>query len=141
MIKNEKGITLIEVLLSMAILSIVLLTIFNFFPQIGMLNQYNGNKAVGVNIAKKYLVQWKDSNEVIEFLLDPDLSPPPDGYDHEDSNYFYYKKTTNDFDVHIKIKKSSELNSTPAKAHLIQIEVIEDGKTISETYGYVTIDD
>ena len=141
MIRNEKGITLIEVLLSMAILSIVLLSIVNFFPQMGMMNQYNGDKAVGVNTAKQYLVEWKDSNEVIEFLRYPDSNLPPSGYESEDATYYFFKKTTSDFTIHIKIKKSSDLKSPPASAHFIQIEVMEENKTISKTYGYVTIDE
>ena len=44
LVENEKGLTLIEVLASIVILSIILVSIMNFFPQMGLMNKTNARK-------------------------------------------------------------------------------------------------
>lgn len=139
LVQNEKGVTLLEVLLSITILSIILLSISNFFPQMGMMNVHNEVKSQGMNEAKRVLVKWKASKEVSDFLKEPTPINRPIEYKNEDSHYFYFITSENQFDVHIKIKKKSDLNSTPSKAHLTQIKLQENNRTVSETYGYIAI--
>ncbi|MGG4169040.1 prepilin-type N-terminal cleavage/methylation domain-containing protein [Rossellomorea vietnamensis] len=141
LVQNEKGVTLLEVLLSITILSIILLSITNFFPQMGMMNAHNEAKSQGVNEAKEVLVKWKASQEVREFLMDPAPVNRPVEYKSEDNTYFYFTTSEQNFDIHIKIKKKSDLNSTPSKAHLVQIRLQKDHRTVSETYGYISIDE
>ncbi|MCA0150485.1 prepilin-type N-terminal cleavage/methylation domain-containing protein [Rossellomorea vietnamensis] len=141
MVHNEKGITLLEVLVSITILSVILLSITNFFPQMGMMNEHNGAKSQGVNEAKEILVKWKASREVRKFLIDPAPINRPVEYKSEDNTYFYFNTSEQNFDIHIKIKKKSDLNSTPSKAHFIEIKLQKDHHIVSETYGYISIDD
>jgi prepilin-type N-terminal cleavage/methylation domain-containing protein len=141
LVHNEKGVTLLEVLLSITILSIILLSITNFFPQMGMMNKHNEEKSQGMNFAKQVLVDWKTSQRVIDFIKAPAPANRPEEYKSEDESYYYFSTIKNDFDVHIKIKKESDLHSTPSKAHLIQIQLQENSDTVSETYGYLTIDE
>lgn len=90
LVHNEKGITLLEVLVSITILSVILLSITNFFPQMGMMNEHNGAKSQGVNEAKEILVKWKASREVRKFLIDPAPINRPVEYKSEDNTYFYF---------------------------------------------------
>jgi Tfp pilus assembly protein PilV len=140
MTQNEKGITLLEVLLSMVILSIVLLTIVNFFPQMGRMNTYNGEKMKAVNVARGELAAWKEKGS-----LD---TPPPHYIKNEGAdphNYHYFTSSIDGFKVKVTINKHSDLASTetssPTKAHQLLIQVLEDQKIVSETYGYVMVND
>ncbi|WP_179884874.1 type II secretion system protein J [Bacillus sp. AFS015802] len=139
MVQNEKGVTLLEVLLSITILSIILLSIMNVFPQMGMMNEHNEAKSQGVNEAKRVLVNWKASEEVVDFLQDPAPANRPMGYKREDTTYYYFQTLEQPFDVYIKIKKNTDLHSAPSKAHLVEIKLLKDHRTVSETYGYITI--
>ncbi|MGF3105018.1 type IV pilus modification PilV family protein [Rossellomorea sp. DUT-2] len=144
MTQNEKGITLLEVLLSMVILSIVLLTIVNFFPQMGRMNTYNGEKMKAVNLARGELATWKERDS-----LD---TPPPHYILNEGTdphNYHYFTSTIDGFKVNVTIDKQSDLDTTespslspsPSKAHQMLIQVLEDQKIVSETYGYMMVND
>lgn len=139
MTQNEKGITLLEVLLSMVILSIVLLTIVNFFPQMGRMNAYNGEKMKAVNVARGELAVWKERGSL--------ETPPPHYIKNEgiDPHHQYFTSTIDGFKVNVTINKHSDLDATestsPAKAHRLLIQVLEDQKIVSETYGYVMVND
>lgn len=137
-VQNQKGLTLLEVLLSILILSIVLVSFFQFFPQMGLMNKENENKAIAINLAKKELIEWKKKANTFKLFLDnpsADLFPE---YDHEDSNYFYFNTTKNDYNINIKIKKVSDITTNPSKAHVIIIEVLnQKNAVIGETFGYL----
>nr|WP_263325548.1 prepilin-type N-terminal cleavage/methylation domain-containing protein [Neobacillus sp. Marseille-Q6967] len=158
-IKEEKGVTLLEVLLAMTILSIVLISILNLYPQMGFVNKQNQDKAQAINIAKEILIDWQESRKVKSFLqINPtnqvsqigsvfppnqvnerdyytEFKPNPSGTD-----YIFITKRNN-FDVTIKINKSprSEETSQVYKAHLIVVQVKKGNTTTSETYGYVKV--
>jgi Tfp pilus assembly protein PilE len=139
--KNEKGITLVEILAAITILSVILLSIVQFFPQIERMNQHNDVKTKGMNLAKEVLAQWTHSEKVISFLDNPDDAPPPSGYQTTDEDHHVFKTKVNGFDVLIKINKHSDLKSTPSEAHYMFIELIDhEGKHVSEIYGYVMVD-
>ncbi|WP_052343502.1 type IV pilus modification PilV family protein [Bacillus massiliigorillae] len=54
-IKNCKGFTLLEVLISLGILSIILLTLMSFFSQSFQYTKNNESKTVGINVARNVL--------------------------------------------------------------------------------------
>lgn len=132
---NEDGLTLIEILVSIVLLSIIFLSIVKFFPQMGFFNKENENKSIAINYAKNVLKQWQSSDDVVNFLKSPATVVLP-GYDHQDSNYYYFKTKQGEFDVNIKLKINSDLNSNPIKTHLIDIQ-LRKGNVVSETYGYI----
>lgn len=137
---NEKGITLLEVLLSMVLLSIVLLTIVNVFPQMGRMNVYNGEKMKAVNIARAELAEWKDNGSL-------EIPPPPYKKEAgpEPNTFFYYTAAIDGFNLHVMINKQSDLDAigspSPTKAHSIQVQVLEGQKVVSETYGYMMVNE
>jgi prepilin-type N-terminal cleavage/methylation domain-containing protein len=139
-IPNEKGLTLVEVLISIVILSIILLSFMRFFPQMGYLNKQNEDKTQAINSAKEILIDWQNSNDVKDFLNDPALGNLP-GYTSEDSSYYYCETTKGSFKVKIKIKKTSDLNSVPTEARFIQVQLLNNsGSIVSETYGYIRLE-
>lgn len=53
---NEKGLTLLEVLLTITILTIVLTSILTLFPQISLFNKKTDETFSGINLAKEKIV-------------------------------------------------------------------------------------
>ncbi len=148
MVQNEKGVTLLEILISMAILSIILVTFMNFFPQMGFMNQQNKDKIQGINTAKELLVKWQGSEEVKDFLeadaknalvKNPENNIDYDVYtNNEDDSYYFFKTNTSDFTIEIRINKTSDYKTLTTKAHQIHVQLKNSrGSLISESYGYV----
>ncbi|MFE8703435.1 prepilin-type N-terminal cleavage/methylation domain-containing protein [Cytobacillus sp. FJAT-54145] len=54
-LKNEKGLTLIEVLVSITLLSIITITFLSFFNQAYSYTKKNEDKTVGINVARNVL--------------------------------------------------------------------------------------
>ena len=74
-IDNEKGLTLIEVLLSITLLSIVIITFLSFFTNAFRFNSMNDDSIQAMNIAREQqaLVKEKSWSEIItKFVVDPD---------------------------------------------------------------------
>lgn len=148
---NEKGVTLIEVIISATILSIVLITFFNFFPQMGLMNRQNEDKIQGVNMAKQIMVKWKESDRVQSFIDDykhdssQTLPQNPNDdfvkYDNwsKKTDYLSYTTTRKDLDVEVRIFISSErLKNINTDAHQVHVLVKNKrGNLVSESYGYV----
>lgn len=136
--QNEKGVTLLEVLLSITILSIIFLSIMTFFPQMGFTNKQNEDKSQGISTAKQILVKWENDANVKEFLANPAGTVIPE-YKSDEGNYHIFKTTEGAFSVTIKIKKNPpDPSSTKLKAHLIIVQLLNNkGNVVSVTYGYV----
>lgn len=144
-LRKEKGLTLLEVLLSILLLTIILVTVMNFFPQMGLMNKQNETKQQAINLAKKELLDWqKKGPQLKSFLLNPTSSILPGynpNYEPSDTNFYYFTYEKDNLDVVIKIKKEPDLKTNPSKAHLIHIKLLNERKnTISETYGYIIYD-
>ncbi len=79
-IKNKKGFTLIEVLVSITILGIVLMSFMNFFMQAGSFTNMNQKKTVAVNVARNALmfVESQSFLEIYsEFPIVKKVANPP----------------------------------------------------------------
>ncbi|MEW9053300.1 MAG: prepilin-type N-terminal cleavage/methylation domain-containing protein [Neobacillus sp.] len=143
---NEKGITLVEVLTSITLLSIVLITALSIFPQMGRVNNLNETKAQATNIAKEVLISWKDSDEVKVFIINPNQTAgfvstkPSLAYTNFNSDYdFYYFDTTrDDYDVKITIKKDPDKQSKKSSVHHILVQLFNSkGNKVGESFGYI----
>jgi Prokaryotic N-terminal methylation motif len=150
LLKEEKGVTLVEVLLAMTLLTIILVSFLGMFPQMGFVNNLNQDKAQATNIAKEILINWEKSTEVQTFLRS---SSQTSGflpthvndfvhYTHFDPNkftgYYYFETTKDIYDVQIKIRKSPNNSSNNSHIHQIIIQLLNDrGNVVSETFGYI----
>ncbi|MDR7001471.1 type II secretion system protein [Neobacillus niacini] len=138
--KNQKGLTLVEVLVSVVILSIILLSIMKLFPQMVFMNIQNLNKSQAINTAKQVLVTWQNSNDVKNYLDDNTTGSLPGLY-NDDGTYYYCETSEGSFSANIKIKKASDLSTGPIEEHFIQVSLINDkGIKVSETFGYIKVD-
>jgi prepilin-type N-terminal cleavage/methylation domain-containing protein len=147
-LKNEKGVTLLEVLISMAILSIILISFMNFFPQMGFINKQNEDKVQAINLAKDILIKWQDSHDVSGFLVnstettgfistDPDLDFDAAKFKNE-GGYYYFETTKDIYNVKVRIKNTPDKSSSKTHVHSILVQLLNNkGNVVSETYGYV----
>jgi prepilin-type N-terminal cleavage/methylation domain-containing protein len=137
--EKEKGVTLIEVLISIVILSIIFLSFMRFFPQMGFMNNENADKTQAINTSKEVLIEWQNSEDLKNFLKNPTGTVLP-GYVKTEAGYYYFKTVKSNYNVNIKIKISSDLVSTPNKTFLIQVELLNKrNNIIGETYGYIIL--
>ncbi|MEL3970893.1 prepilin-type N-terminal cleavage/methylation domain-containing protein [Rossellomorea oryzaecorticis] len=137
--KNEKGLTLVEVLAAISILSIIVVSFLSLFPQVGMMNQQNDVKTKGINVAKKILAQWTidEKDEIAAFLQEPNAADAPYGYERynqEDASYYFFEKEVEGFEVKVELAKNAKAN----ELRQVSIKMRKSGKAITETYGYVT---
>ncbi|MDQ1144858.1 prepilin-type N-terminal cleavage/methylation domain-containing protein [Bacillus sp. SORGH_AS 510] len=139
-IKNEDGLTLIEVLISITLLSIIFLSFMSFFPQMGFMNNQNESKTQAINTAKEVLIEWQGMDDLKAFLVDPTNDTLDDLPSNKKTEgvYYYFYTTKNNYDVTIRINILPSKESKVTKAHLIRVQLFnKKGKLVSETYGYV----
>lgn len=144
--QNEKGVTLVEILLAITILLIILTSIMNFFPQMAQMNKQNTNKSQAVQLAREVLVEWqeysqKNNNDLVELLQSgSEAIDEIEGLkkiDYDDS-YFIFEGKRDSFNVKVTIEKDSDLESKPHQLHYTQIQIYNDrNEIVSETYGYI----
>jgi prepilin-type N-terminal cleavage/methylation domain-containing protein len=93
LVKNcQKGVTLLELLISLSILSIVLLTFMNFFYQASKFNLSNQNETVALNIARNALKHVGNQNFIeLRHYFKDSLNGEPDA-----ANIHYYLRLCND---------------------------------------------
>ncbi|MCM3692243.1 type IV pilus modification PilV family protein [Neobacillus niacini] len=130
-LKDEKGITLIEVLVSIAILSIVFISIMNLFPQMEKINLQNQDKSQAISTAKEILIQWQKNDETTREKVNNLFTGTPVGG--------FYTTLEQGGSVRIMIKETpSDNKSLKINLHQITVQILNDnGNVISETYGYV----
>lgn len=121
---NSKGLTLIEVLVSIILISIILFTFFSFFIQSAKTGKTSGEVVDATFIAQEemermYVVSrngdFNDGTEEIVNSL---------GYSQDEDEEFVFKKTKDSLYIQLKFKK----HSYPEMSYLV-IEVFkqEDG--------------
>jgi prepilin-type N-terminal cleavage/methylation domain-containing protein len=149
LIKNKKGFTLIEVLVSITILGIVLMSFMNFFMQAGSFTNMNQKKTVAVNVARNALmfVEHQSYLKVYgEFPIVNKVSTPPKIYDKDlyicNDSYEYFDQnsvkpsnckniTINNLDYKVKIKFEEVDKNDPSIKYYLPIKV-EVGWTIND---------
>ncbi len=146
-IRNEKGVTLIEVLASIVLLSIILLSVIRFFPQMGLINNLNEDKSKAINLAKEVLINWQESSDVKWFLVKSDRvagftsTDPKVAYNKFsfDGYYYYFEATKDIYNVKIKIKRLPDTSSRLSSVNSIVVQLLnkKNGNVVSETFGYV----
>ena len=154
--KNDKGMTLLEVLLSITILSIIMLGMLSFFTQAYSYTKNNEDKTIAVNVAKNILVyiekqSFSKINETysIENLADntfklvtndncTDLHTSGENV-FDDSCTNMFNATFNNVTYDIKVEFSKHSNVT-FRDYLIPVKVTVswDSNNTTTIEGFVT---
>lgn len=146
---NERGISLIEVVASIVLLAIILVSVINLLPQMGKKNNQNEDKQIAVNLASKELAYWQSAlkNDFNTMLANPNgtfsfiKSGDQLTYDGDDTISIKTSNTrsmSSKYYTEIKITKTPDLDSQPTKANQISIFIYKNNNIlVAETYGYV----
>ncbi|PID15672.1 hypothetical protein CSV63_07805 [Sporosarcina sp. P34] len=137
---KEKGFTLVEILAALTILGIVFVSFMTIFSQMNLFNTRTESKLETIHLAKKELNFWKENpmplenNEKISVLKKDGVSSP---------GFIFYTYTRRDepkYEYRVKYRVQSDLKpftETSIILHRVQISIYQNGKEISETFGYV----
>jgi prepilin-type N-terminal cleavage/methylation domain-containing protein len=141
--KNENGFTLIEVLVSIVILFIILITFFSFFGQSLKFSGKNEEQLVSYNLASKTLRiienTYKNTNMVDSITLNncTSLGYPAALKNVLDSNC-QYKENQMFYIPEVTITKQTFSEFSNPKVYLISVKIYSaDRKLLSETFGYI----
>lgn len=147
-IDNEKGLTLIEVLVSITLLSIVIITFLTFFTNAFRFNSINDDSTQAMNIAREQQALIKEHPEVINRILNEESLTADDvnvlqlksPVLLENNKYILHiNNTIYDIKVYIDndAQKKDEIGvTTYLPLHKIHVEIYKNEKLLSETYTY-----
>lgn len=157
-IKNNKGVSLVEILLSITILGILVASLVSFFPQTSQSMNETDKKLTSVNIAKKWLVQSQKSTQVKAFLnnrinqpnsptvyslTNPDYQGLPLVAINNGDQYGELILKEDNYFIHLIISSTPEHLKKPETTSLYKIHVNiydQKNKLKSNIYGYLTLD-
>lgn len=168
-IRNNEGFSLVEIVASIVIISIIMISFFQFFTSNAKIASLNTDKLVTINLADATLAKLKSSTtfnssvvtdlDFIELGIDPtELSPS------DKKLYSYFIDVSEDDPTKMLPPRAIELNGklytidykptqstsevhnssfSESKLNFIRVVVIvysPDGKTNGKSEGYVQID-
>ncbi|PIC67864.1 hypothetical protein CSV71_03910 [Sporosarcina sp. P21c] len=137
---KEKGFTLVEILAALTILGIVFVSFMTFFSQMNLFNTRTESKLETINLAKKELNFWKDNPMPFENNEGISIRKKDDTSSSEFIFYTYTRQNEPKYEYRVKYRVHSDLKpfaETSVALHRVQISIHENGKEISETFGYV----
>lgn len=145
---NERGLTLIEVVASIVLLAIILVSIVTLLPQMGFKNNQNEDKQVAVNLASKELDYWQSTltSEFNDLLANPGATfsfiETGDTLTSDSDTITIATATTKSmsskYHTKIIITRTPDLNSLPTKANQISVFIYKNNNIlVTEIYGYI----
>ena len=139
-IKNEQGLTLIEVLASIVLLSIVIVFFLSLFPQIINFNKSTEENLQAAATAKEVRVLVKEELESM------DTFPSKLSFTNErtlDDGVYSYNGKYNDFEVVIELHDQPFVGDEPQKNEIRKLYKFKvsiehsDTRILSKTYGFI----
>lgn len=130
---NEKGLTLIEVLASIVLLSIVIVSFLSLFPQITNFNDSTEKNLQAAAVAKEIRVLVKEEAMIPhpqKFTFTNERNGPS-------SEVYMYKGQHNSFQVLLEVDENPYRNTQ----HLYKFKVIilnDENHQLSITYGFIS---
>lgn len=145
--KNENGLTLVEILASMVLLSIIFIGFMTIFSQMTLFNDKTYTKLETMNLARQEMAELK-AMDFTKTLVLSELASAPANYIKQSSapqkdainNTFYlFTKEKNDYTYELRFYEVPKLSGGPRVGELHQIHLIvrTGAKVNSETYGYI----
>lgn len=140
-IKNEQGLTLIEVLASIVLLSIVIVSFLSLFPQITNFNKSTEENLQAAATAKEVRVLVKEEIESLNNF------PIKLAFTNErtlDDGVYSYRGKYNDFEVVIEVQDQPFVGDEPLKNEIRNLYKYKvsvghgDTRILSKTYGFIS---
>lgn len=136
---RQAGFTLMEVLVSLVLVSIILSAFFGFFGQTLLASTKNEDKLVAFNLATKTLniIEDKYTNQSIPTTLSCG-NFPSELKDSLHPSSCYFKQNNKPYYPEISLTKDRDFpNLTIVNVKIYNSYNITNRKLLSETYGYV----
>ncbi|KOY82808.1 hypothetical protein I6G82_12610 [Lysinibacillus macroides] len=145
---NEHGISLVEVVAAIVLLTIILVSVINLLPQMGLKSKQNEDKQVAINLVSKELDHWQSTLEgnIANLLANPDgtfsFLDAGDTLTHDANTITIQTATTksmpSNYTTEIQIEITPDLNTSPKKANQISVFIYKNNSIlVTENYGYV----
>lgn len=144
--KNEKGMTLVEVLAALIILVLVITVFLQFLPQLATTNKKNVEKNQAINLAEVELLHWKDEISAHPDTFKASAQLKNCSFDNNKNCYVVEKENLQDdqynknFYVSINYQqKPEEGDFDKIQAHRLHLEIKsrENDTKVSEAFGFV----
>ena len=146
-LRDEEGLSLVEVLASIVILGIVFVSFMMIFPQMTLFNKKTEAKLETMNLARQEIALIKKNSyssplKQGDILLAFGGTVPPDVPEgviriNYDKNDYLYEV---DFYTEPVLGFDSESHPENIELYKVHLKVLVDGKQNSESYGYIEAD-
>ncbi|OLS36329.1 hypothetical protein BTR22_12570 [Alkalihalophilus pseudofirmus] len=135
---NNNGLTLIEVLASMVILSIVIISFMTFFSQSMMFSSKVEDRLTAVNLAEKVLVDVRTAKS-IELEIHPHYKKVPSNEETDEKAYLYEDLNKKEYIIKVADNIDNEIPHD-LKLNLFYVDVYINEKDATRLYGYIEND-
>lgn len=135
-IVNQTGLTLVEILAAITIITLIIIFLGNLLPLMAKTNQVNEKKMEAVQLAKEQLSTWQ------EYFQAPETNEKPNKLSFNGENLVAQYPLKNSYTVKVTIYGTDDYErvelSRNVKAHQIHVQIFgEENNMITETYGYI----
>jgi len=138
---NKNGFTLIEILVSIVLLTVVISLFLTIFPQMGNMNNLTGDNLDAANVGKELLVKMKNrtyseatSGTRLPITLTHNINKLTDPITLTGIYYSNEKSIK----VNISLWSAADVSGTVQSLHKIKIDVLNSqDKILTSTYGYI----
>lgn len=145
--ENQKGLTLVEILATLALLSIVFVGIMSVFSQMTLFNDKTYEKLDTMNLARqemselKSLVLVRGSSGSHAKIVGSGYSRDNafTGKDESNRPIHLYRKSNSGYSYELYLHETSALKGDAfiGDLHQIHLKVLQDQAVKSESYGYI----
>lgn len=140
-IKNTKGLTLIEVLASIVLLSIVIISFLPLFPQISLMNTKTEDNLQAANVGKELLVElrnykYSEFKPRVEQLISAIETVGPVSETKQYTGQYKSADAKVTYDIIITLYTSPSVKGSIQTIYKFKIEVLQNNNILTTTYGY-----
>lgn len=133
---NQKGLTLMEILAAIVIITLIILFLGNLLPLMARTNEVNEKKIEAIHLANEQLIAWQ------EYFQDPEKQIIPKKLCSENGKFVSRYPLDNSYHVVVTIYPNDDYQSSDIsgriKAHQIRVQIYdEQNDQLTETYGYI----
>ena len=158
-VANERGLTLLEVLLSFSILSVVFVTFMAFFTNAFQYNSLSSDEIQGTNLVRATLAELKENSakrvameDFLGNVRNGDLSMSQPAYAalsltgtvgetrFNEEDYYTLQIQHFQYKVFVHVKRKPDFLGTSISLYRLYVQVFNDTKLLSDTYAYFEYD-
>lgn len=151
-LRNNKGLTLVEILATLALVGIVLVGVMAIFPQMSLFNEKTYTKLDTMNLARQEISEIKalsfvgtpiDIRQKLETepLMAYSSNPALNEITPSGEKIHYFQKAKGNYQYELRFYEEPKFTGEAALGKLYQVHLtVKSGQTFnSETFGYIEV--